>query len=309
MGRWPGTPLALCVALLATAYCRPAAALSAEGHMTTAAIAYTELKSSAPQTIDRIVALLRDHPDRGSFRVAAHGTDGAERDRQLFLEMARWPDDIRLGAYDHPTWHYGMHPLAEPLHPPPAPPRDAVNGSALEALALSTSVAGDAHAPANDRAIALCWLFHLVGDIHQPLHAAEGFASDHPNGDGGGDLEYVRDPVSGKSVSLHWYWDIAANHTGTAPVLLAAALAARAPRGGFHELVATGGARNFNGWAAESYALARAHVYRTDLATAADAAAAPELPPAYVADSQTVMERRITLAGYRLADLLKTLLP
>jgi len=42
---------------------------------------------------------------------------------------------------------------------------------------------------ANDlerRAIALAWLFHLVGDIHQPLHTAQLFTVDYPQGDRGG---------------------------------------------------------------------------------------------------------------------------
>jgi len=36
------------------------------------------------------------------------------------------------------------------------------------------------------KAIALAWLFHLVGDIHQPLHTAQLFTVDYPKGDRGG---------------------------------------------------------------------------------------------------------------------------
>ena len=36
------------------------------------------------------------------------------------------------------------------------------------------------------RAIALAWLFHLVGDIHQSLHAAQLFTVDYPQGDRAG---------------------------------------------------------------------------------------------------------------------------
>ena len=36
------------------------------------------------------------------------------------------------------------------------------------------------------KAIALAWLYHLVGDIHQPLHTAQLFTVDSPNGDTGG---------------------------------------------------------------------------------------------------------------------------
>jgi len=30
------------------------------------------------------------------------------------------------------------------------------------------------------RAIALAWLFHLVGDVHQPLHTVQLFSREYP---------------------------------------------------------------------------------------------------------------------------------
>ena len=33
------------------------------------------------------------------------------------------------------------------------------------------------------KAIELAWLFHLVGDIHQPLHTGQIFTLDYPDGD------------------------------------------------------------------------------------------------------------------------------
>ena len=35
------------------------------------------------------------------------------------------------------------------------------------------------------KAVALAWLFHLVGDIHQPLHTAQLFTVEYPKGDRG----------------------------------------------------------------------------------------------------------------------------
>jgi len=35
------------------------------------------------------------------------------------------------------------------------------------------------------RAIALAWLFHLVGDIHQSLHTVQLFTVEYPKGDRG----------------------------------------------------------------------------------------------------------------------------
>jgi hypothetical protein len=57
------------------------------------------------------------------------------------------------------------------------------------------------------RAVALTWLFHLVGDLHQPLHAVARFDADFPRGDKGGNLALVRLPGSGREVQLHRFWD------------------------------------------------------------------------------------------------------
>jgi hypothetical protein len=36
-------------------------------------------------------------------------------------------------------------------------------------------------APDDKRAIALAWLFHLIGDIDQPLHTIQLFTREYPN--------------------------------------------------------------------------------------------------------------------------------
>ena len=52
----------------------------------------------------------------------------------------------------------------------------------LTALAENETVVKNENDAAR-KAIALTWLFHLVGDIHQPLHTAQIFNVDYPNGD------------------------------------------------------------------------------------------------------------------------------
>ena len=54
----------------------------------------------------------------------------------------------------------------------------------LTAMADNESVVKN-QKDAEQRAIALAWLFHLVGDIHQPLHTAQLFTVDYPDGDRG----------------------------------------------------------------------------------------------------------------------------
>lgn len=54
----------------------------------------------------------------------------------------------------------------------------------------------------------LTWLIHLVGDIHQPLHATTRFTADAPSGDEGGNLVSVSCSSSADCPSeLHAVWD------------------------------------------------------------------------------------------------------
>ena len=57
------------------------------------------------------------------------------------------------------------------------------------------------------KAIALAWLFHLVGDIHQPLHTAQLFTVEYPKGDRGGNEICVRVTQARQPMDLHKFWD------------------------------------------------------------------------------------------------------
>src|SRR5262249_33646350 len=58
-----------------------------------------------------------------------------------------------------------------------------------------------------DKAVAASWVFHLIGDIHQPMHAVSYFSSDKAfqTGDLGGNKFGVR--VGNEKWKLHAYWD------------------------------------------------------------------------------------------------------
>jgi hypothetical protein len=302
---------------IATAMCcamfsHLALAWSQEGHMVTGAIAFEELRAHHPEVVERIAQLMQQHPDRGTFEVAVGRSTGDARLRRTFMEMARWPDDIRRGVYDHPTWHYASKPVVYAPNPPPSAP-PGIGGSAMEAFALNASLVADKRAPAAERAVALCWLFHLVGDIHQPLHAADRYSATHPEGDRGGNLQFILDPQSptqGQPTSLHSYWDQAVNRSSDAAPARADELRTKLPRGRLTELTGAtvrNGSADFGAWAAESYRLAESQAY-ADLPLTATDQQATALPAKYIANALTVAERQLTLSSYRLADLLVVLL-
>lgn len=56
-----------------------------------------------------------------------------------------------------------------------------------------------------EKGIHLRELEHLIGDLHQPLHAMDGFSQVHPHGDRGGNLFRIRKTPTGGN--LHRYWD------------------------------------------------------------------------------------------------------
>jgi hypothetical protein len=63
--------------------------------------------------------------------------------------------------------------------------RDPDPVNILTAMAEKQDVVKNANDPER-KAIALAWLFHLVGDIHQPLHAVQLFTVEYPEVTRGG---------------------------------------------------------------------------------------------------------------------------
>lgn len=287
--------------------CSTALAWSRAGHMVSAAIAYDELSAQERRIVERIVSLAEKHPDRGAFEVAINAAKGEERGRRIFMELARWPDDARGSIHDHPTWHYWSRPIVDAASPPAKLPEDVPQGSAYEAFALSLSVAADTRASAGERAVALGWIFHLVGDMHQPLHSVSQVSKRFPDGDRGGSLQFVVDPVAKEPVTLHWFWDDRVSRDGEPEhaVRRAEELMRRLPRAQFKELRPFQTAAEFSDWAQESHRLASTLGYGPELRASDSARTAPELSQRYLDQSLPVAEQRLTLAGYRLTEVLR----
>ena len=180
----------------------------------------------------------------------------------------------------------------------------------MEAFALNAAVIADTHAPASERAVALCWLFHLVGDMHQPLHAADWRSATYPEGDRGGNLQYVLDPQAKTPLSLQSYWDQAVQRSTEQDKVIARArqLEAKIAKPARTALDGKERTERFHAWVEESFALAKSDVYRSDLKASPDEKNASPLSDAYAARSTAIAEERLTLASYRLADLLTELL-
>jgi hypothetical protein len=160
-----------------------------------------------------------------------------------------------------------------------------------------TAFAAELKAPATpqaERIVALKYVLHFVGDVHQPLHAAD-------DADHGGNC--VRLALGGtRTTNLHSYWDTGlVTPLGTDPEAVAETLrAAITPA-----QKAAWSAGDAKAWALESYGVAKAVVYWPGAPAGCAADAAPvSLPQGYEARGEAAVRLQLEKAGVRLAWLL-----
>jgi len=116
----------------------PALGYNKPTHMISAAVAYHVLKAEAPQALQKIIALLKQHPEFAKFKLDAVAE--ADRDLLLFMLAARWPDDIRGDRdYDHPAWHYINFPN-KPVGQPHVSTKPPAGENILTALEQQAAV-------------------------------------------------------------------------------------------------------------------------------------------------------------------------
>jgi hypothetical protein len=275
--------------------------------MLTGSMAYQILEDTAPSSIPRIIALLTQHPEFESHWTSLlEEAAGDERRRAqlLFMLAARWADDIRGNAKFHRAlWHFADIPYVKPGSPDTVTGRPPQTTNLLTGYASARATLTDPDAQDSDKAVALCWMFHLIGDSHQPLHAASMFSEKFPDGDRGGNLQFIRVTESARPINLHAYWD-------------GAVIGSTRPQAVRNEgvrllkrLVAPNTTkiteRNPEVWIQESASDAVQVAYANGtLVTSQSMSQAPVLPEAYRIKALEVSEKRIVLAAYRLAHVL-----
>ena len=285
---------------------QPALAWLAPGHMATGAIAYDALERQDPAAVAAIVGVEQAHPDHARFEQVLGATQGGARDRKLFELMARWPDDARRGPYDHPDWHYSEKIQSSLRYVLPF-----AWGRARSAYLRELAIARDPKAAAADRAVALCWVLHIIGDMHEPEHAGLWMSLRFPVTDEAGNAAWVRTSAAMRPEKLHWLWDSAGAEDPDAARrrdadAFAASLEAEHPAPTISRT--DNAARDYDRWVDETRQIARHVAYRDGalrLGTTPETAAI--LPPDYVQEVQTVADARLALAGYRTAEVLQGL--
>ena len=315
------------------------------GHLTVAKIAYERLNDRQRQAVAK---LLSQHPHRDSILLKDR-PDGVSDDEWMFIRAAVWSDHIRppkklprdeiathpIHKFHRGPWHYVNFPYhagqKESTLPAQSLPGEGENPTnILEQLELSmkvlkgnTTVDSDRVVDITDeenKAVRLCWLFHLMGDLHQPLHVATLIdEKKFPKGshaDLGGNLIAVRSHIGAPPHKLHGFWDDRLGTDSHYPTVQGLAeILTHDPHMKTEQLPEFAEHRDFKHWAAESYAAAKTTAYRDghlSFALSDDLDRkritnddVPVLPQGAEFAANKLARCRVALAGYRLAELLK----
>ena len=288
------------------------------GHMSVAYVAYKQLK---PATRDRVNVLLKLNPKYNDWAATVSqqvpNASAGDKDLMIFMIAATWADQIKRDStytkdggqngnrpdgspdpgkntgYDdllmHKYWHFIDTPFTTDGTTLPAIPTP----NAQERIALFRGVLAAATAADGLKSYDLTWLLHLVGDIHQPLHASTRVSSTDPDGDAGGNLV----KLDCAKCQLHGFWD---DLLGKQNNLKAVTKAARKLPKPNAELASKSDEKD---WIAESFQEAQQTVYSAPIA----AGDGPfTLTTQYKKNAGKLAKQRVALAGTRLANLLNT---
>jgi hypothetical protein len=185
------------------------------GHAIISYLAYSQLPQEKQLALEE---LLRSHPNWNvDFAVPEELPAGAERKKWFIGRVGYWPDIAReYEEYNRPTWHFQLGAcmtmgdvsnIAIPNDPIELPADADMNTQelyVLQALELCDRVLSNKENPQAQRAIALCWVVHLIADLHLPCHSGSLYAQSvfaDPDGDRGANRIRIGEQ------SLHAFWD------------------------------------------------------------------------------------------------------
>ena len=227
--------------------------------------------------------------------------DGQPSGRRTLGEVANWADEIKDTEWGkrRASWHYDDVPLCEAAEYS----KYCRGGRCASAqLARQIEILGNERARPGQRNEALKWVVHLMGDLHQPLHAAN-------RGDHGGNRVQVsffgeRDNPPYGTLNLHALWDVSivrrliADRGGERAVV-SASISDR-DRNALEK-------GSISDWTVESHRIARDTVYPLLPVVASCSSKIVEvvgIGEAYYAKAAPLIEIQIKKAGVRLARVL-----
>ncbi len=283
------------------------------GHKLAAYIAWEQMSPPARAKAIKILLSAPEDSDLSVF-LSQDSRSAAAKQRELFMIASTWADIVRnkdfknrYAKYHHGNWHYldtfwreagGKVETVSELQ------SDKEN--AVERLFAFDKMLRDASASDAEKAIAVAWILHLGGDIHQPLHASARITELEPKGDQGGNLFELtpKDTPRENQLNLHWFWDSIVgrnvprqNDACDSDYLPAIAkeMMNKFPYSKMQSRLKVG---KFDEWQQESFRIASTEVYPASLKRF-------ETPSeSYKKKAFEIAQQQITLAGYRLGEML-----
>lgn len=163
------------VAVILTVLPSKARAWREDGHRIVCAMAWDELQPGVRKKIQGILDI---------------------KSREQFADLCNWADEYRTTHSETAPWHFVDLPLGATSVDTA---RDCPDPKSCVVIQIDRQLSVlESSAPKEDRATALKFIGHFVGDIHQPLHA--GFADDR-----GGNR--IRGEFMGQKMDMHEIWD------------------------------------------------------------------------------------------------------
>jgi hypothetical protein len=261
------------------------------GHMVIAAIAEGRLNKTAWDECDRLLKI------------------GGTPETKGFIAASVWADDTK--TKENGPWHYIDFPYRTDGKPTQTKPGDE---NAAWAINHFSDILKDKTKPDADRADALRYLIHIVGDIHQPMHAISRESDEHPTGDRGGNDFPIKTgdlfaSMERPPTNLHFLWDMGVGEfmpgiekrplgpDGEGRIrIMGQNLTVKFPVALFKDQVND---LDPMVWAKESFNSATQMAYKVRTGG--------EIDLSYAGPAKTIAGARAALAGYRLAALLNKL--
>jgi S1/P1 Nuclease len=274
----------------------PAAAWGDLGHEVTGLIAYRHLTPKARDALDALLASDSDPLTAADF---ASRTTWADKYRNSHRETAAWHFiDIEIDQPDVAAACFNFPPLAAGQAASAGPAQDCIVNKINEFFAELKNPA----TPPAERLLALKFLIHFIGDLHQPLHTA-----DHQ--DRGGNCVALSPSPDGHDNNLHAFWDVGAVEAlGHSAAPIAAVLDAQITMADMQ----TWDSGDTHSWTTESFALGSKDVYALSQPTAAlptcQAPGAIALSAEYQARAAQDAALQLKRAAIRMAGLLNNAL-
>ena len=273
------------------------------GHQIVGIIAYSRLTATAKKNVDALLAADKDELTATDFvsrnTWADKYRDSDRRTTKLRYEATRnWhfvdvelaTGDIDAACADHPKLPRGTAASAGPA-----------NSCVIDKIEQFSAELRDRLVPKTEKIVALKFLLHFIGDLHQPLHASD-------NNDRGGNEVPVLFGPGHTLTNLHFYWDnyvvesLGSDSRATGALLSKQIGNSSAGRWSTGTTIA---------WARESFKQAKSVAYNfTGLAQFTDdrGAIGVRLDSSYENVAAVAAREQLMKAGVRLATLLNNIM-